>query len=106
MTTRLEFTGYSSAPRFFINSVWGGPDTSGHIIAHFLFKHTTPPEYTMMDSQTGRVLEQDGVIEVQEVQLTLIIPPHEAKSIGEWMIRHAKSVLEAVSGLPNDATMQ
>jgi hypothetical protein len=103
MTGKMIYSGYQQAPRFFINGVWGGPLSQGHIVAHFLFKHVTPPESSEFDN-TGKTTNQEGVLDVNEVMVTLVIPPEEAKSIGEWMIRHAESIIEG--GAPPNVPLQ
>jgi len=98
----MTYSGYQHAPRFFINGVWGGPLAAGHIVAHFLFKHVTPPESIELDAK-GQTVAQEGVMDTNEVLVTLIIPPEEATSIGEWMIRHAETLLQSV---PPNTTVQ
>lgn len=105
--TRVEFGGYASAPRIFINGVWGGPLTPDHLIAHFLFKHVTPPENITIDAKTGQNTGQEGVIDINEVQCTFIIPAAEAISIGEWMIRHGKDMQKKQEqSVPEGMTVQ
>jgi len=104
----VVFSGYRSAPRFFVNGVWGGPLTENHLVAHFLFKHVTPPETMMVDVKTGEQISQDGVIDMNEVLCTLVIPPGEALSIGKWLIRHAEAMIENKDSeqMPEGATIQ
>jgi hypothetical protein len=91
---KLQYIGYGSAPRFFINGVWGGAGGGGQIIAHMLFKHVTPPESSTVDVNTGVSIQTDGVLDVSEVMCTLIIPLEEADAIGQWMQRHVKAAKE------------
>jgi len=102
-TKKVIYTGYQQAPRFFVNGVWGGPLSEKHIVAHFLFRHATPPESCEFDEE-GHTTSQDGILDVNEVQVTLIIPPAEAKSIAEWMIRHVETLTKG--NTPPNTTMQ
>jgi len=103
MKSKMIYSGYQHAPRFFVNGVWGGPLSQGHIVAHFLFKHLTPPETSEVD-ESGQTTSQEGVLDVHEVMVSLVLPPEEAKSIGEWMIRHAESILN--EGAPEGVPLQ
>lgn len=103
MTSQMIYSGYQHAPRFFVNGVWGGPLSQGHIVAHFMFKHVTPPETSEFDGE-GNTISQEGVMDVSEVLATLIIPPEEAKSIGEWMVRHAETMIKG--GAPPNVPLQ
>lgn len=109
---KLEYIGHGTAPRLFINGVWGGAGGTGHVVAHMLFKHMTPPESSEVDIKTGQTVQADGAIDVSEVMCTLIIPLDEAQAIGEWLVRHATKakevlkVMEAGGFIPPTDTLQ
>jgi hypothetical protein len=106
--TRVEFSGYTGAPRIFMNGVWGGPLTPDLLIMHCLFKHVTPPENLTLDAKSGQQVGHEGVIDTNEVMATIIIQAEEAISIGKWMIRHGEDMMKKNKGqsVPEGMTVQ
>jgi len=81
------------------NGVWGGPTPSGDILCNFFVEHLSlPDELQITISPTGEKESEEQVYKegktfVRETQIGVMMSPHVAKSIGEWMIQKADELI-------------
>lgn len=83
-----------------VSGAWGGPSPDGtQIVAHLYVEYPPVPSILTGDvEEGGRVnIEQARKVQradvVREVMQTIVLTPHAARSLGQWLIGKA-DVLE------------
>lgn len=78
---------------------WGGANPQGEIIINFFIEREAIPEKTTLhiDKATGKTYERkeqtpQKVFE-RELQSAIVLRADIARSVGEWLVRQADSVL-------------
>ena len=83
--------------------VYGGPNASGQLVCNFFIENREIPEkIDITIKSTGQVEEVPAFTEpslfIRELQVGIVLAPHAAKSIGEWMIQKANELLQPPRG--------
>lgn len=79
--------------------VWGGPAPSGEILCNFFVEQNSyPDELEINLSPTGEVASENPIFKeeitvIREIQICVVMSPHVAKSVGEWMIKRAEELI-------------
>lgn len=79
--------------------IYGGPTPSGEILCNFFIEHVIfPDELEITLAPTGekeseKQLFREGKSFIREIQIGVMMSPHVAKSIGEWMIQRAEELI-------------
>lgn len=76
---------------------WGGLNPQGEIICHFFVEHLVFPQDAefVIDKDTGNLIrEETGEVSetVREVQVSVVMRPDIAKTIGEWLVNKTKLI--------------
>ena len=89
---RYEYSGeYKKIP---VTGVWGGISPNAEIIANFFVEfQKKPKQFEIQIDNAGNVIEQpseDEKIFIRELLIGLVMRPDIARSIGEFLISHAR----------------
>lgn len=85
--------------------VFGGPISTGDLLCHFFLEHRILPEEIDVSIDPSSKPIEEAVypegkqIFVRELQVGIIMNPRIAKSVGEWLIRHAEKMMK-IEGPP------
>ena len=74
---------------------WGGPNPQGEIVCSFYVERQQFPDELVVetDPMTKKPIEKTKKQKlVREMQVSVIMRPDIAKSIGEWLVNNAKQV--------------
>ena len=87
-------TQYQTVPA---TGAWGGPNPQGEIICHFFVEHQVFPQGAeiVIDKDTGKLIrEKTGEVSetVREVQVSVVMRPDIAKTIGEWLVNKTELI--------------
>jgi hypothetical protein len=83
--------------RHFVNGVYGGRTPQGDILCTFFFEHGILPKEENVVFKNGEKEQRPpdvSNIELQrDFEVSIIMSPLQAKTIGEWIIKSAEGVL-------------
>lgn len=83
--------------RHFVNGVYGGRTPQGDILCTFFFEHGILPEEENVVFKNGgkeQSLPDASNIQLQrDFEVSIIMSPLQAKTIGEWIVKSAEGVL-------------
>lgn len=102
---QIKFTKAADYRKFAATGVWGGPTPQGEIFCEFYVECQDLPELIKMEidpfqgTQDELEKKTSGLF-IREIQVGILMRPDIAKSVGEWLIRHADTMLK----LKPDAT--
>ncbi|MBL7196378.1 MAG: hypothetical protein ISS64_08830 [Desulfobacterales bacterium] len=82
--------------------IYGGPTPSGSLACNFFIESRRPPdELKVTIAPDNQITEEEIYKELpdyqRELQVGVILSPHDAVSIGEWLVRQGKLLLEHTS---------
>ena len=76
----------------------GGPNPQGEIICNFFVEHPKNPSLEVsLDKTTGRPVREVSVSPntfVRQLQIAVVMRPDIALSVGQWLIKQAKTVMQ------------
>lgn len=76
---------------------WGGPTPNGHVVVSFYHERVQLPEVTIQSQRSGQELPEGNSSELpveRLVEVTMVLRPDVANSIGDWLKDHAARLLE------------
>ncbi len=99
---------YREAPyyrRVGSTGIFGGPTPNGELLCNFFIESRVyPDEVEIQINDNGSTVENASYREkdlfYRELQFGVLLPPHTAKVIGEWLIRRADEMMKAFEKEP------
>lgn len=94
---------YREAPHYrkvVVSGVSGGPTPSGGLLCDFFVEYPVLPSELNVTVDGGRPVNEEPRFEegeyfLREQQVGMVLPPHVAKSIGQWLLKWADKMMES-----------